>query len=341
MKASICMMAVLIISVVFVSGCTTETGEVISGTDDLSSIEKTLYEKDTDTSICEKVPSSEGKDCMISLATQNEDLSVCRILRAKYLKPGAFEGDCYSAVAFKTLDISICERMEEICTLYSSNEKNVCLNEVVPIYTDMCYEFVAVGLEDDDLCDLISDPDTKDDCFTLVAIQKGLIEPECSTDIECTISRPFCDNLGFCQETKKCNYDYECRNSEYKPYCLRSQCSDAECIDDSDCPSSMECIKNECGFISCEDNSDCPSDAPICSHQLTGRRCVECVSNSQCPEDKPYCDYLLNECEECKDDSDCPKDRPFCDTSHGCKECKLDIHCDTGQECLVGTCFDL
>ncbi len=280
-----------------------------------------LYEKNTDISLCAKLKETEGKECMMKLAFQNEDLSVCRWLKSKYFGAGVFEGECYALVAGKTLDTVICERMNEICVnAETSAEKNECQDDFIPLWSDACYNVVATGLKNEKICDEITDTDTKNDCYTNVAMEKGLIKPECETDYDCSGFNAFCVNR-LCKDTKKCSLSSDCEHSKYKPYCLESMCSKIQCNKDSDCSSGMVCIENNCEFISCESNSDCPSDASHC-FALYGIKdlamCVECVSDSHCTAEKPFCNAVSNSCNVCRKNSDC----------------------ESGYHCTAGLCFE-
>lgn len=111
------------------------------------------------------------------------------------------------------------------------------------------------------------------------------------------------------------------------------------------------CLNNKCynsGTVECLINSDCPTDRPICEEWIRGYfKCIECKKSSDCTDSKkPYCDIIKNVCQEsCYGNYDCTDpEKPYCTSLKGCVECYTpeysiySVGCDYPDECLANKC---
>ncbi|MFH1210206.1 MAG: hypothetical protein V1663_05465 [archaeon] len=111
------------------------------------------------------------------------------------------------------------------------------------------------------------------------------------------------------------------------------------------CPSSSGCNANP----DCNPNQYCDNITKTCKLKATSISCdsdLDCDDNEICNTETEECESISEECtrdRDCRSNEECNIETGECEpkSSTGEGECIVDDDCDTGQECLDGSCIGI
>jgi hypothetical protein len=130
---------------------------------------------------------------------------------------------------------------------------------------------------------------------------------ECTTDLDCTASRPHCAEIGGASLTR----------------CV-------ECVAHSNCDAGERCnfLTNQCA-PACTTFDQCPIRLPFCERGV----CIQCQTDSHCGPN--VC--VFGQCEECRSTLDCPQSAPVCGEAFECRPCTGMFQCGQYRYCDLST----
>ena len=136
MKSKLIIAFVLLLAVIFLSGC----------------LKETLLKRNMDS--CAKIQNEDDKDsCYYALAKSSKEAKICEVIMDK--SKSGYKSLCYKDVGIATANISLCELVES--SRYAMGVR------------DECYAGVGFQLKDLGICDKIGDETIKSNCYYDVA----------------------------------------------------------------------------------------------------------------------------------------------------------------------------
>lgn len=203
---------------------------------------RNIVELTGDTSLCNNFTGVDRDDCLRAIAEGTRNISLCDTLSSYFDKRM-----CYSYIAFKENNVSLCGNIPDYDIYYPSYGR------------DSCYEYFAMGTGDARVCKIINETRRVNFCYSDVA--------------EYTNNLSLCDEIedGYIEKFMCLDYFDEQKNisipEKYK-----------QCNSDEDCTLPRVCFPNECinrNFFNITGELLCPSVCGMCCLNKCECKCIK------------------------------------------------------------------